>query len=221
MEYPAEVRLEVYEAAIDYAASGTLSELKPLAKMAFSFIKKEIDYYAGRYDDVKTKRSEAGKKGMGNRYNKQQQTITKLTNDNKTNKHYQTITNVTDNDVDNVNDNISSSVDDDEKKEASSTSSSKIESEIQEMKNDAIWKEPICMKFRIGKSDLDRLLDEFSIDCRCSGKLYHDNRNDARRHFCSWLTKKNANEANRQTSHVQRRGTDADSDQPKDYNAPF
>lgn len=44
MEYPAEVRLEVYEAAIDYAASGTLSELKPLAKMAFSFIKKEIDY---------------------------------------------------------------------------------------------------------------------------------------------------------------------------------
>ena len=43
MEYPAEVRLEVYDAVIRYAASGTLSELKPLSKMAFSFIKIEID----------------------------------------------------------------------------------------------------------------------------------------------------------------------------------
>ena len=43
MEYPEEVRLEVYDAIIKYAASGTLSEQKPLAKMAFSFIKKQID----------------------------------------------------------------------------------------------------------------------------------------------------------------------------------
>lgn len=43
LAYPAEVRLEVYDAVIRYAASGTLSELKPMAKMAFSFIKKEID----------------------------------------------------------------------------------------------------------------------------------------------------------------------------------
>lgn len=43
MDYPPEVRLEVYDAIITYAASGTLPELKPLAKMAFSFIKKEMD----------------------------------------------------------------------------------------------------------------------------------------------------------------------------------
>ena len=43
MEYPEEVRLEVYDAIIKYAASETLSEQKPLAKMAFSFIKKQID----------------------------------------------------------------------------------------------------------------------------------------------------------------------------------
>lgn len=42
-DYPAEVRLEVYEAAIVYAASGTLTKLKPLSKMAFSFIRKEMD----------------------------------------------------------------------------------------------------------------------------------------------------------------------------------
>ena len=85
MDYPPEVRLEVYDAIIEYVASGTLSELKPLAKMAFSFIKKQIDYNNDRYDDIVAKRSEAGKKGMANRYQK--------------------VTNVTINDNDNDNDN--------------------------------------------------------------------------------------------------------------------
>lgn len=42
-EYPPEIRLEVYDAVVDYAESGKLSELSPLAKMAFSFIKNEMD----------------------------------------------------------------------------------------------------------------------------------------------------------------------------------
>lgn len=102
MDYPPEVRLEVYDAIIEYVASGTLSELKPLAKMAFSFIKKQIDYNNERYDDIVTKRREAGKKGMANRY----QSVTNLTNvtsDNKTNKCYQSVTNLTDNVNDNEN----------------------------------------------------------------------------------------------------------------------
>ena len=52
MEYPAEVRLEVYDAIIEYVASGTLSELKPLAKMAFSFIKKQIDSNNDKYNSL-------------------------------------------------------------------------------------------------------------------------------------------------------------------------
>lgn len=99
LAYPAEVRLEVYDAIIEYVASGTLSELKPMAKMAFSFIKKEIDYNACKYDDIVSKRREAGKKAMNKRYNKD---VTNLTNDSKSNKCYQDVTNLTDND--NVND---------------------------------------------------------------------------------------------------------------------
>lgn len=102
LDYPSEVRLEVYDAIIEYVASGTLTELKPMAKMAFSFIKKEIDFNNDRYNDIITKRSQAGKKGMAIRYN---DGLTKLTNDNKTSKCYQTVTNVTDNDNDNDNDN--------------------------------------------------------------------------------------------------------------------
>lgn len=43
LDYPSEVRLEVYDAIIEYVASGTLTELKPIAKMAFSFIKLELE----------------------------------------------------------------------------------------------------------------------------------------------------------------------------------
>ena len=102
LDYPAEVRLEVYDAIIEYVASGTLSELKPMAKMAFSFIKKEIDYNTCKYDDIVSKRSEAGKKAMNKRYNKD---VTNLTNDSKSNKCYQDVTNLTVNDNDNDNDN--------------------------------------------------------------------------------------------------------------------
>ena len=99
--YPSEVRLEVYDAIIEYVASGTILELKPMAKMAFSFIKKEIDYNTCKYNDIVTKRSEAGKKAMNKRYN---QDVTNLTNDSKTNKCYQDVTNLTVNDNDNEND---------------------------------------------------------------------------------------------------------------------
>ena len=98
--YPSEVRLEVYDAIIEYVASGTILELKPMAKMAFSFIKKEIDYNTCKYNDIVAKRSEAGKKAMNKRYNKD---ATNLTNDSKSNKCYQDATNLT------VNDNVNES----------------------------------------------------------------------------------------------------------------
>lgn len=95
LEYPAEVRLEVYDAIIEYVASGTLSELKPMARIAFSFIKKEIDYNEQRYQDVVNKRSEAGKRSAESRNNN------KSTNSTNVNKCQQASTNATDN----VNDN--------------------------------------------------------------------------------------------------------------------
>ena len=118
MDYPAEVRYEVYDAIIDYAASGKLPELKPLAKMAFSFIKKEMDYNNERYNGIVAKRSEAGKKGMASRYSLQKEDgeLTKLTKGNKTNKSYQTVTNVTSDNKTNYNDN-----DNDNDKETVST----------------------------------------------------------------------------------------------------
>lgn len=61
--YPAEVRLEVYEATMRYALSGTLSELKPLSSMAFTFIKNALDADFEKYSDISEKRRAAGQKG--------------------------------------------------------------------------------------------------------------------------------------------------------------
>ena len=115
-EYPPEVRLEVYDAIIEYVASGTLSELKPLSKMAFSFIKKEIDYNNDRYDEIISKRKEAGKKAMESRWgkslsddNKNNTCYQMLSDDNKNNTCQHKVTTVTDNDNVNVNVNVSSS----------------------------------------------------------------------------------------------------------------
>lgn len=61
--YPAEVRLEVYEATMRYALSGTLSDLKPLSSMAFTFIKNALDADFEKYNDISDKRRAAGQKG--------------------------------------------------------------------------------------------------------------------------------------------------------------
>lgn len=107
LDYPSEVRLEVYDAIIEYVASGTLSELKPMAKMAFSFIKKEIDSNNGRYNDIVEMNRSNGCKGGNPNFRKGQpnpyyngegkitednQTLPKITEDNPIN------------DNDNVND---------------------------------------------------------------------------------------------------------------------
>ena len=62
-EYPEDVRLEVYEAVMIYASTGSVSELSQLGRMAFSFIRREMDYNAGKYEQTVEKRRQAGSKG--------------------------------------------------------------------------------------------------------------------------------------------------------------
>ena len=62
-EYPEDVRLEVYEAVMIYASTGSVPELSQLGRMAFSFIRREMDYNAGKYEQTVEKRRQAGSKG--------------------------------------------------------------------------------------------------------------------------------------------------------------
>ena len=62
-DLPSEVQLEVYQAIAEYAIYGNLIELKPLAKVAFGFVKQTIDRDTKKYISISEKRSEAGKRG--------------------------------------------------------------------------------------------------------------------------------------------------------------
>lgn len=88
-ECPSEVRLEVYESIIEYAKSGTLPKLKPMAQMAFNFIKVEIDRNNEKYSEMVEKRREAGKKSR-------KQMLTNAANANKCQQMQQMLTNAAD-----------------------------------------------------------------------------------------------------------------------------
>jgi hypothetical protein len=60
---PEEVREEVRGGIIGYARTGVTPELKPLAKVAFEFVKRDLDRDFQRYQDMVANRSENGKKG--------------------------------------------------------------------------------------------------------------------------------------------------------------
>lgn len=201
-DYPAEVRLEVYEAVIRYAASGTLTELRPLAKMAFSFIKKEIDYNNQRYDEIVEKRSAAGRKGMKSRYSdenkKDSDNLTKLTNDNKTNKSnkcYHDVTNLTDNDNDNVNDNdiITPGSRNNSLCTTTTTTTEKGELDVytklaESSKKSQAWLERMGMNFHLTIPQVASYMDDFLQDCLCRGvDDRHKTLSDFKQHFNNWL----------------------------------
>lgn len=63
-DLPNDARLEVYDAIVQYAFEGTIIEFgSSLAKVAFAFIKKEIDNESKRQAEISAKRRNAGKQG--------------------------------------------------------------------------------------------------------------------------------------------------------------
>lgn len=86
----------LFRAIFNYSSTGKITEDKEIL-VAFMFIKNQLDLDAKKYEDIKKKRSQAGKKHKGNQYtkwNKMEQM-----NQNGTNGS------VNDNDNVNVNDN--------------------------------------------------------------------------------------------------------------------
>lgn len=67
--YEEKVQLEVYDAVFKYVETGIVpKELKPLARMAFTFIKREIDYNEEKYNKTIESRRSAGRKGAERRW---------------------------------------------------------------------------------------------------------------------------------------------------------
>lgn len=60
---PDDIRLEIYESIIEYATTGDLRGLKPMANVAFNFIKTDIDRDTEKYMSVIERNKHNGNKG--------------------------------------------------------------------------------------------------------------------------------------------------------------
>ena len=74
---------QLMRAIIQYEKTQEMPELDGVLKMAFSFIKSQLDKDRKKWQEEKKKRSEAGKRGMQNRWNNKDDEI--ITEDNKDN----------------------------------------------------------------------------------------------------------------------------------------
>lgn len=77
---------KLFQAILDYEESGDVPEMDTLIKCVFIPIKRDLDKNDEKWRETSKKRSEAGKKGMQNRYNKDSESVTNdnnvITNDN-------------------------------------------------------------------------------------------------------------------------------------------
>ena len=60
---------KLFKAIVEYAATGIPPDLKGIVKVSFAPIKRAMDYNFERYEAVKAKRAEAGRKGAESRWN--------------------------------------------------------------------------------------------------------------------------------------------------------
>lgn len=110
---PEEVREEVRGAIIGYARTGVTSELKPLAKVAFEFVKRDMDRDFQKYQSIVTARSESGKKGAAAREanaSNAKQGLANQANASIAKQNKQGLANQADNVYDNVYDNVTQCV---------------------------------------------------------------------------------------------------------------
>lgn len=186
MEYPPEVRLEVYDAVVRYAASGKLSEMKPLSKMAFSFIKKELDYNNEKYEKVCEKRSRSGKEGAAKRWStaNKGEKIAKITNakkDNKNSKCHFAMANIADVEYEYENENVN-------EKDNVACATTRARSEVlsideieKEIINAESKAETLQMLYRISKEDYESIRDEILAEWKF--RDYANTLSDAMHHF--------------------------------------
>ena len=205
----AEVRLEVYDAIIRYAQSGTLSELKPIAGMAFNFIKQDMDHDRQQYEASIERKREGGRKGGKSKSEsnaKQSQAMSSIPKDSQAYpdipndsqamssipKDSQAYSSIYDNVYDNINIISSSSTGARMRTRGGDISRDDAPFDaklfLDEFFSQEIQIEQFCMKHKTTKQKLRELAAEVLNDWQLTGQdIDHIDLTDARKHLLSQL----------------------------------
>lgn len=228
MDYPAEVRYEVYDAIIEYAASGRLSELKPLAKMAFSFIKYEMDNNQRKYDEkVERNRANGSKggapKGNTNAKAKQPKTTETTQNNPMVEKTTETTLNDYDNDNDNDNDKEIDSTDVEPIKKGTNVPKEKAAEAATLSRKENFGRSLIPYVDKYGKEMIREFFDYWTEMNKSKSKMRFEQQPtwETSKRLATWAKRDKNYADNTQRHEDRRRGYDVPTDVEKDYNSTF
>ena len=192
----------LFDAIFEYASTGSTNNLPPVVLLAFKFFRMHIDENNKKWNEIKTKRIEAGSKGGKQKAASAKQNLANLANA-KDAKQSQANLAVNVNDNVNVNDTLSLTLSHLVESANESVSESESVSEREEankvfnpqsikeqLLSDETWKESVCMQSTLGVSFISMLpdqLDKFIAYIVSIGEERSiSNISDAKRRFTYW-----------------------------------
>lgn len=213
-------RLRFMDAIIAYAKDGTMPKMSALEKALFIGIQTDIDANNARFEEMRHRRSEAGKKSAAKRATQQskhcstvfnnansvQQDTTLLNNVNSNENEYE-------NEYENVCDEITP--------HTRTHDTSIIDKEISSLKQQAGWLDEEQVLHHVPKDNLIRWLDQFAVQLKADGHPGHANQRDLKSHFNRWLAPKLKEQQTTPSQHDRRSRTNIAPGEVKDYSSSF
>lgn len=186
----------LFDAIFEYASTGNTNVLPPVVLLAFKFFRMHIDENNKKWNEIKTKRIEAGSKGGKQKIANAKQNVANVANA-KDAKQSQANLAVNVNDNVNVNDTLSLTLSHlvESKRESVSEreGANKVfnpQSIKEQLLSDETWKESACMQSTLGISFMAMLpdqLDKFIAYIVSIGEEQSiSNISDAKRRFTYW-----------------------------------
>lgn len=227
-------RLRFMDAIIAYAKDGTMPKMSALEKALFIGIQADIDLNNEKFEAIRQKRSEAGKKGglksgtersktkqnEANEANEANASFVKQ-NEAKPSKTKQSQANEAEyeNEYENEYEYV---CDEFTPHTYTHDTSIRIDNEISSLKQQTGWLDEEQTLHHVPKDNLIRWLDQFAVQLKADGHPGHANQRDLKSHFNRWLAPKLKEQQQKTSSqHDRRSRTNITAGEVKDYNTSF
>lgn len=186
----------LFDAIFEYASTGSTNDLPPVVLLAFKFFRMHIDENNKKWNEIKTKRIEAGSKGGKQKAASAKQNLANLANAKDAKQNLANLA-VNVNDNVNVNDTLSLTLSHLVESASESVSEREEANKVfnpqsikEQLLSDEIWKESVCMQSTLGVSFISMLpgqLDKFIAYIVSIGEERSiSNISDAKRRFTYW-----------------------------------
>lgn len=226
-------RLRFMDAIIAYAKDGTMPKMSALEKALFIGIQTDIDANNARFEEMKHRRSEAGKKSAAKRATQQSKHCSTEASIVQQSKHCSTVFNNANsvqqdttllnnvNSNENEYENEYENVCDEITPHTRTHDTSIIDKEISSLKKQAGWLDEEQVLHHVPKDNLIRWLDQFAVQLKADGHPGHANQRDLKSHFNRWLAPKLKEQQTTPSQHDRRSRTNIAPGEVKNYNSSF